>query len=220
MNFETRQRCAYGTCPPSKQKKTRLTCQLPTMGRTWLHWSLSSFLQRLLITHTPGILTPGDFQPDRSGDHVVPRWKSPDVMVDCEFGWKSHDIMVSVSSRWKSPHVLVSESSGWKSLDVMVRVSFLFPSWCLDIVKIDKTPLIYSFNISICGGLEHCMGELSPPNPLCDDGTGHMWDMKVNSSAAINLIVQQLSWSIYPFWASLPYAPDFRKNLPILGKVD
>jgi len=32
MNFETRQRC--GTCPPSKQNKTRFTCQLPlpTMG--------------------------------------------------------------------------------------------------------------------------------------------------------------------------------------------
>jgi len=33
------------------------------------------------ITHTPGILTPGDFHPDRSDDHVVPRGKSPDVMV-------------------------------------------------------------------------------------------------------------------------------------------
>ena len=31
------------------------------------------------ITHTPGILTPGEFHPDRSGGHVVPRWKSPDV---------------------------------------------------------------------------------------------------------------------------------------------
>jgi len=38
------------------------------------------------ITHTPGILTPGDFHPDRSGGHVVPRRKSPHVMVDCEFG--------------------------------------------------------------------------------------------------------------------------------------
>ena len=35
MNFETRQRC--GTCPPSKQDKTRFTCQLPTMGSTCLH---------------------------------------------------------------------------------------------------------------------------------------------------------------------------------------
>jgi len=35
--------------------------------------------------------------------------------------------------------------------------------------------------------------------------------MKVNSSAAINLIAQQLSSSICPFWASLPYVPDFGK---------
>jgi len=45
MNFETRLRC--GTCPPSKQNKMRFTCQLPTMGSTCLHWSLSTFLQRL-----------------------------------------------------------------------------------------------------------------------------------------------------------------------------
>ena len=46
MNSETRQR--YGTCPTSKQNKTRFTCQLPMIGSTCLHWSLSSFLQRLL----------------------------------------------------------------------------------------------------------------------------------------------------------------------------
>jgi len=48
MNFETSHRS--GTCPPSKQNKTRFTftCKLPTMGSTCLHWSLSSFLQRLL----------------------------------------------------------------------------------------------------------------------------------------------------------------------------
>jgi len=55
------------------------------------------------ITHTPGILTLGDFNSDRSGDHVVPRWKSPNVMIDCEFGWKSPDIMVSVSSSENYP---------------------------------------------------------------------------------------------------------------------
>ena len=38
------------------------------------------------ITHTPGVLTLGYFNPGRSGGHVVPRWKSPNVMVDCEFG--------------------------------------------------------------------------------------------------------------------------------------
>jgi len=36
--------------------------------------------------------------------------------------------------------------------------------------------------------------------------------MKVNSSGAINLSAQQLSESICPFWASLPYVPDFRKK--------
>jgi len=33
---------------PSKQNKTRFMRQLPTMGSTCLHWSLPSFLQRLL----------------------------------------------------------------------------------------------------------------------------------------------------------------------------
>jgi len=37
MNFETRQRC--GTWPPSKQNKTRFTCQPPTMRSTCRHWS-------------------------------------------------------------------------------------------------------------------------------------------------------------------------------------
>jgi len=46
MNFETRQRC--GTCPPSKQSKTKFMCQLSTMGSPCPHWSLSSFLHRLL----------------------------------------------------------------------------------------------------------------------------------------------------------------------------
>jgi len=55
------------------------------------------------ITHTPGILTLGDLNPDRSGGHVVPKWKSPNVMVDWEFGWKSPGIMVSVSSGENHP---------------------------------------------------------------------------------------------------------------------
>jgi len=69
--------------------------------------ALITFKFSAKITHTRGILTPGDFHPDSSGGHVVPRWKSPDVVVDCEFGWKSPDIMVSVSS-WKSPDIVVS----------------------------------------------------------------------------------------------------------------
>ena len=46
---------------------------------------LITFTFSAKITQTPGILTPRDFHPDRSGGGcVVPRWKSPDVMVDCE----------------------------------------------------------------------------------------------------------------------------------------
>ena len=52
------------------------------------------------ITHTPGILTPRDFHPDRSGGRVVSRWKSPDVMVNCEL---SLHVMVSVSSGENHP---------------------------------------------------------------------------------------------------------------------
>jgi len=42
--------------------------------------------------------------------------------------------------------------------------------------------------------------------------------MKVNSSAAINLIAQQLSQSICPFWARLPYVPDFRTKFAQFGQ--
>jgi len=73
-------------------------------------------------------------------------------------------------------------------------------------------------HVSICGDLELCLVGLSPPNPPCGDGTGCMWDMKVNSSAAINLIAQQLWWSICPFWTCLPYAPDFRKTFSHFGQ--
>jgi len=45
-----------------------------------------------------------------------------------------------------------------------------------------------------------------------------MRDMKVNSSAAINLIAQQLSQSICPFWVSLPYLSDFRKKIAHFGQ--
>jgi len=42
--------------------------------------------------------------------------------------------------------------------------------------------------------------------------------MKVNNSAAINLIAQQLSQSICPFWASLPYLSDSRKKFAHFGQ--
>ena len=38
------------------------------------------------ITYTHGILTPGDFHPDRSGGHVVSSWKSPDITVSVSSG--------------------------------------------------------------------------------------------------------------------------------------
>jgi len=68
---------------------------------------------------------------------------------------------------------MVARESGWKSPDIMVSVSwgeipprcgkseFLFPCWCLDIVKIDKTPLIFSFNISIGGAWSIVYGVLA-----------------------------------------------------------
>ena len=148
---------------------------MPTANDGKHLFALFTFKFSANITHTPGILTPGDFHLDRSGGHVVPRWKSPDVMIDCEFRWNSPHIMVSEFG-WKSSHVMVSVSLGWKSPDVMVRATFLSPCWCLDLVKIDKTPLIYSFHISIWRVLSH---QIAP----CGNGTGRMWDMKVNSSA-------------------------------------
>jgi len=35
--------------------------------------ALITFKFSAKITHTPGVLTPGDFHPDRSGGNVVPR---------------------------------------------------------------------------------------------------------------------------------------------------
>ena len=58
----------------------------------------------------------------------------------------------------------------WKSPDVMVRVSFWFPCWCLDIVQIDKNPLICSFHISIWGSLVHFWVGLAHLIPLAATG--------------------------------------------------
>jgi len=56
----------------------------------------------------------GWFYPGRSGGHVVPRWKSPDVMV-------------SVSSRWKSAQIMVSVSSGENDPTLWLEWVFCFP---------------------------------------------------------------------------------------------
>jgi len=42
--------------------------------------------------------------------------------------------------------------------------------------------------------------------------------MKVNTSGAINLIARQLSQSICPLWASLPYVRNFRKKFAHFGQ--
>jgi len=78
MNFETGQRC--GICPPSKQNKVHV----PTANDGEHLSALITFNFSAKITHTPGILTPRDIHPDRSGGRLVPMWKSPNVMVDCE----------------------------------------------------------------------------------------------------------------------------------------
>jgi len=109
--------------PVHHQNRTKKGSCANCQYERWEHLpALITFKFSAKITHTPGIPTPGDFHPDRSGGHVVPSWKSPDVMV---------------------------------------KLSSLFPCWCLDIVQIDKTALIYSFHISKLGGLEHCLGALA-----------------------------------------------------------
>jgi len=42
----------------------------------------------------------------------------------------------------------------------------------LDIIKLSKIPPIDSVSRFNLGGLEHCLGGLSPPNLPRDDGTG------------------------------------------------
>ena len=67
--------------------------------------ALITFAFSATITHTPRILTSGDFYPGRSGGHVVPRWKLPDVMVNVSSG-ENHPtlclewVFVSLLMRW------------------------------------------------------------------------------------------------------------------------
>jgi len=62
-------------------KAERHEVHVPTANDGQHASALITFKFSAKITHTPGKLTQGDFYPDRSGGHVVPRWKSPDVMV-------------------------------------------------------------------------------------------------------------------------------------------
>jgi len=45
-------------------------------------------------------------------------------------------------------------------------------AWGLDIIKLTKTPLIYSVSRFNLGCLGLCSGELSPPKPPRGDGAG------------------------------------------------
>ena len=159
------------------------------------------------ITHTPGILTPGDFLPDRSGGHVDPRWKSPNVVVDCEFGWQSPNVVVSVSLVWKPP-------------DVMARVSFWFPCLCLDIVQIDITPLICSFHISIWGAW--CIVWVILAHQILTVATWLVVCETWNSIAVPRSIWLRNNCrrAFAPFAQVYLMCLLFVKNLPILGKVD
>jgi len=70
---------------------------VPTANEREHLFALITFKFSAKITHTPGMPTPGDLHPDRSRGHVVPRCKSDDVMVDCEFGWNLPPVMIGVS---------------------------------------------------------------------------------------------------------------------------
>jgi len=71
MNFETRQRC--GSWNLSTIKKEQNKVHVPTTNDGEHLSALITFKFSAKVTHTPGILTPGDFHPFRSGGHVVPR---------------------------------------------------------------------------------------------------------------------------------------------------
>jgi len=101
--------------PVHHQNRTKRGSRANCQCQRWEHLpALITFKFSAKITHTTGIPTPCDFHRDRSGGHVVPKWKSPDAMV---------------------------------------RVSFLFPCRCLDIVKICKTALHSMFSCFNLGGL-------------------------------------------------------------------
>jgi len=64
MNFETRQRLWNLSIIKTEQNEVHVSTDMS---------AFVTFKFSAEITHTPGILTPGDFHPDRSGGHVVPR---------------------------------------------------------------------------------------------------------------------------------------------------
>ena len=108
---------------------------------------------------------PCDFHPDRSGGHVVPRWKSPDVMVRVSLEWKSPQVLGGVNSG-ENPRTLWLV---WVRVKITPRYGkseFFVSLLSLDIVKIDKTPLIYSFHISIWRAWSIVWGGLACQNPL------------------------------------------------------
>ena len=72
--------------PVHHQNRTKQGSRVNYQCQRWEHLpALVTFKFSAKITHTPGILTPVDFHRDRSGGQVVPKWKSPDVMVRVSF---------------------------------------------------------------------------------------------------------------------------------------
>jgi len=69
MNFETRQRCENQPTIKTEQNEVHVS----TANDGDLLSALITFKFSAKITHTPVILTSGDFHSDRSGGHVVPR---------------------------------------------------------------------------------------------------------------------------------------------------
>ena len=145
------------------------------------------------ITHNPAILTSGDFHSDSSRGCLVPRWKSPDVMVSVRLGWTSPGIMV--------------------------RVSFLFPCWCLDIAKIDNTPLTYSFHISIWGAWCIVWGDVAHEITPVATGLAVCETWKSIAVPRSSWLPKNCRKAFACFGQVYLMCLIIVKNLPILGKV-
>ena len=109
---------------------------------------------------------------------------------------------------------------GWNSPDVMVRLRFLFPCWCLDIVKIDKTAHIYSFHTWIWGSLDHCLGGLAQQIFPVTTGLAACETSKSIAVSRSIWLSNNCRKAFAHFGHVNPMCLIFVKKLPILGKVD
>ena len=108
----------------------------------------------------------------------------------------------------------------WQSPDIMVRVSFLFPCRCLDNAKIYKTVLIYSFHVSIWGGLEHCLGGLAHQIPPVATGLALCETWKSIAVPRSIWLPNNCCKAFSHFGQVYFMCLICIKKLPILGKVD